>query len=906
MNRSSSRQALLIALLVTAASLVVSAGQQQELPRFRSSVELTSMDVSVLDDRGRPITDLKPEEFRVRVDGAPRRVISATWIPLEAPPGPPAPAAPDGYSSNDSATGGRLILLVIDQPNIRFGGTMGIRKAVYSFIDRLQPSDRAAVVGIGPGSPSTPFTADRDRLKKAVEGMVGQHQESGLFLHSIAMSEALDIQRQVPGVLDKVFNRECLQDPRGGGAFISADVDMCVFEIEQQANEMARSATADGQDTISTIRRLLNALKAIDAPKTMILVSEGFIIEDHTSSVVELGSIAAAARTSIYALKLDDELFAVSASERSAPIATMNDRVARSQGLDELVGASRGALFNVIASGAGIFERIASELSGYYLLGVESGATDKDGKAHPIRVDVNRSAVTVRSRRALLAPTEVRQPRNAREAVVAALQTPLPLSALPLRVATYSLQGPETEKVQILIHADVGTDYSSSRVTSLGYMISDSAGHLVDSHLGNARLQPMMNGVPSALQFAGGASLPPGEYSMKLAVAEGDRVGTVEHTIHAGVLPAAAALRVSDLMVGGPASTGEELLQPTVGYSVVFGVVHGYIEAYGSGVEALRAKYEIAADEKAPALLDVDVTPRLAGDARAIFTRVMPVRQLPPGKYVLRATLSSGADTVKVESRSFEVSTPAVLMTSASSSGLATLSEVYLPVSEAVLSRGFNPNELSRKETVASFRAHVPESALPAFDKGVQFLSNGAYADAEATFKSAIDPDTDSSALIAYLAAVFAAAGNDTEAAGAWQTALIDGAENPQVYDWLVGSLIRNRDLATARSMLEEANSKWPSDTRFARPMALVYATLGQGVQAVRSLERHLAVHKDDIEALFMGVEWIYQLRAAGLSAATPADDLKQAKSYADAYSKAKGPQSALVKQWIGFLESKK
>ena len=44
-----------------------------------------------------------------------------------------------------------------------------------------------------------------------------------------------------------------------------------------------------------------------------------------------------------------------------------------------------------------------------------------------------------------------------------------------------------------------------------------------------------MNGVPSALQFSGGASLPPGDYTLKLAVAEGDRVGTVEHTIHAGV-----------------------------------------------------------------------------------------------------------------------------------------------------------------------------------------------------------------------------------------------------------------------------------------------------------------------------------------------------------------------------------
>jgi hypothetical protein len=126
------------------------------------------------------------------------------------------------------------------------------------------------------------------------------------------------------------------------------------------------------------------------------------------------------------------------------------------------------------------------------------------------------------------------------------------------------------------------------------------------------------------------------------------------------------------------------------------------------------------------------------------------------------------------------------------------------------------------------------------------------------------------------------------------------------VYEWLAGALIRTRDLGTARSMLEEAIAKWPSDSRFARPMALVYATFGQGAQAVRSLERHLADHKDDVEGLFMGVEWIYQLRAAGAWAKSPADDVKLARSYADAYAKAKGPQAALVKQWMGFLERKK
>ena len=237
------------------------------------------------------------------------------------------------------------------------------------------------------------------------------------------------------------------------------------------------------------------------------------------------------------------------------------------------------------------------------------------------------------------------------------------------------------------------------------------------------------------------------------------------------------------------------------------------------------------------------------------------------------------------------MATPAVLMMSAASSTVAVPTDVYLPVSEAMLSRGFNIAEASRKDTVQSFRAHVPEKALPAFDRGVQAFSAGSYPEAETTLKSAIDPDVDSSAIIAYLAAVFAAAGNDLQAAGAWQTSLVDDSDFPQVYDWLAGALLRTRDLGAARSMLEEAVSKWPSDARFARPLALVYATLGQGVDAMRALERHLAAHEDDVDALFMGVEWIYQLHSAGVTLHTSANDLKLAKDCADAYSKAKGPQ---------------
>ncbi len=879
--------------------------QQQELPRFTSSVEVTSLDVSVFDDRGRPVSDLTAADFVVRVDGAPRRVVSAEWVPLQTPDRPATMTVPAGYSSNENASGGRLILIVVDQPNIRFGGTLGIRKAINGFIDRLQPSDRTAVIGLGLGAPSTSFTADRDRLKKTIERLVGQHVPRGIMLHSIGVGEAMDIMRGNNFTLGEVIRRECV-NPRGG-ALEETELDACQFEVDREARDIAMSGAADGRDTIGALRALLTALKNVDVPKTLIFVSEGFLTDGMQQEVTALGTLAAAARTSIYALKLDDTFFQMAASETRLTLSRMDDRAARAEGLEILTGASRGRLFNVVGSATTIFERIESELSGYYLIGVESGASDKDGKAHPIAIaiDARRKGLSVRTRRALIASADVPAPRNPREAVIAALATPMLLAALPIRVATYSLQGPEVQRVQLLIHADVGTDYPSSRVVSLGYVITDLEGRMVDSQAATARLPPVMNGVPSALQFSGGASLPPGEYLLKMAVAEGDRVGTVEHTFRAGVVPA-GPIRVSDLMIGGPVNMGQELLQPTIGYSVVFGSVHGYVEAYGVASSSVTAVYEVAADADGPAILNAEVPPRTAGAARVIFTSTLPVRQLPPGKYYLRARLSSGSVPLKTLTGAFEVSTPAVLMTSASNASGTVASEVYLPVTESLLSKPFTAADALAPATVQIFRDRVLAASRPAFDQGVQALSAGAYTEAEASFKRAVSVDGESAAALSYMAATFAASGHDREASSAWQTALVDGSDLPEIYDWLAGTLMRNRDLGLARGVLEEAVGKWPSDLRFARPIALVYATFGQGQEAVRSLERYLVAHPGDVESMLMGVEWIYQLRSAGVVAHSPAEDLAVARGYAEAYAAMKGPQVALVKQWMEFLERRK
>jgi VWFA-related protein len=879
----------------------VSAQTPSQPPRFQTSVEVTSLDVTVVDDRGHPITALTPADFTIRIDGAPRRVVSAEWVSLVAPPvaAPAAAPPPEGFTSNENVTAGRLIVIAVDEPNIRFGGALGIARAANGFIDRLQPTDRIAVASFGTGAPATSFTADRARIKQVISRMAGQKEagRTGITAHSIALTEALAIENGDRGTLESVQSRECTPSLAGSSV---AQIELCRSEVLAEALTLARDSNREADRTIQGLRDLLIGLRMIDAPKTLILISEGFLLSDEPM-IIELGRLAAEARTSLYALRLDNQMFEM--SDRRAPINPIGDRQARGQGLELLAGASRGTLFTVATAEAPFFERIEAELSGYYLIGVESDPRDRDGKAHPIRVDVARRGATVRSRRQILnAASDARGRRSPRQSMIAALSSPLLSTGLPLRVASFSLQGPERDKVQLLIHADVGSDYPSSRVVSVGYVITDQNGRIADGRTADARLQPVMNGVPSPLQYTAGASLAPGEYLLKLAIAEGDRVGTIEHTINAG-LSEAGGVTMSELMVGGPADSGN-LLQPTIGYTASFGSVHGYMEAYGA-VDAVTVKYEVAADAQGPPLVGADAPGQLIGDDRMIFSRAIAIHQLPPGKYVLRALLTSAGKPLRTLVRAFEVAPPRVLMTSAEGTGSATAdADLFLPVEEAAMKPAFKRDHAVDKATLEPFRSRVPENARAAFDEGVGFLDAGDFARAEQSFKKAIDPDIDSTAGLAYLAAAFAASGHDVQAASAWQTALVDGTDLSQIYQWLGDALIRTREYGEARAILEEAAGKWPADMRFTRPLAMLYATFGRGREAVRTIERYLSDQPDDADVLYVALEWLYQVRSAGAVVHSRAEDLKLAQTYADAYERLGGKQIALVKQWLGYLQN--
>jgi hypothetical protein len=163
-------------------------------------------------------------------------------------------------------------------------------------------------------------------------------------------------------------------------------------------------------------------------------------------------------------------------------------------------------------------------------------------------------------------------------------------------------------------------------------------------------------------------------------------------------------------------------------------------------------------------------------------------------------------------------------------------------------------------------------------------------------------PNLDFMPALTYLAVTFAASGHDAEAASAWQTALVGGSDIPQIYVWLGNALLRTHDFSRARSTLEDARRRWPADTRFARPLAVLNATSGRGYDAVQLLQQYLAANHGDIDALYLGVQWLYHIHLNGGLRRDRAEDLKLAQTYADEYKSANGPKQLLMTQWLDYL----
>ena len=176
------------------------------------------VDVNVVDRDAKPVPTLTPADFELEVNGQPRPIESVQFIstvPTNVTPATPREAA---YTSNESATTGRLLLFVVDEGSLRVGANRTILRTAQSLFDRLAPGDLVGLARLPTGFGGVEFTADRKRVTDALMRVTGAASSRVGMMH-INISEAWALESNDAGTFQSAveprMHRHERTRPRG-------------------------------------------------------------------------------------------------------------------------------------------------------------------------------------------------------------------------------------------------------------------------------------------------------------------------------------------------------------------------------------------------------------------------------------------------------------------------------------------------------------------------------------------------------------------------------------------------------------------------------------------------------------------------------------------------------------------
>jgi VWFA-related protein len=904
-------------LLVVALAAAALSAQEPQGPTFKTGIDVIAVDVAVVDSQGRPVDDLRAPEFSVKIDGEERRVVSAELfkVNVEEARRQVEEKTETFFTSNLTPPNARMIVIAVDQININPGAIKPVLNAASKFLDQLSPLDQVAFITYPEPGPRVNFTTDRLKVRLALQQLVGQPKATGATQLNIGLAEAIAIEtRRDQIMLADVVNRECRRMEAQQRA-------QCERDVIVESSNMLQRARYNATASLDGLRMLFERLALVDGPKSLILISEGLAV-DETADLSWLVTLAGRARTSINVLLVDQHRGDVTVTEQ--PPTENEDRRIRTAGLQTIAAMSRGSLFHIVGTGERIFERLASEISAYYMLGVEQRPGDERTERRRIDVEVRRRDVTVRSRQAYVLSQAAGRRRSPEESLRDALGSPFGVSGVPLRVTTFALQDPTTGKVQLAVAAQVGEAGAKPGEYTVGYLLVDNENRVAGSYAGKRPLTPLAGSPTEPLAFLGGLTVDPGIYTLRFGVVDAEgRRGSVVRDVNAWKL-AGEELAVGDLVVGNVPPSGQGL-RASVEPHVTGDAVAMFLELYSTANttwDGANVTFELADDENSPALstLSGRMAPGRQPTWRAA-TGVLGVGVMPPGRYVARARVQRqgklvgllvrpfvvervegarvvGAATASAAAASFAGSLPAF------DRQAALASDVLGPMLDLAEKRAPALKEAMAEARAGRYGAAALEAlaegdqTTAAFLRGLDFFTKGQLDQAATQLDLASGPRREYFPAAFYLGAVFAAAGRDRDAAGIWQLALGQETRPPAIYPMMADARLRDGLPDAAIEILKPAYALAPTNDEIARRLGVAYVLTGRFADAVPVLDSYLTRDATDEDMLLAAIVAQYEVARAGQALSN--EDRAKLRRYATAY---RGPQVALVDKYLETLQ---
>jgi VWFA-related protein len=246
-------------LIVTSASL---AAQSSTDPVFRATTKLIQVSVIAQDQDGKPVADLKREDFQLFDHGKPQPI----QLFIAEKPAPPEPLAPHTFTNKLARSTGYSVLL-LDANSTIFQDAARMRLAALKALQEIPPDDKIAIYSLWcQFRVAREFTSDRGSLVQyltafspaaggCASGSIGDGTEGTMLAgHAEAVSQASQKTEQ-----QKEFARQA------------------AVSTARTAAEASRIASLEnGSASDQEIQHMADHLAGIPGRKNLIWLADGF------------------------------------------------------------------------------------------------------------------------------------------------------------------------------------------------------------------------------------------------------------------------------------------------------------------------------------------------------------------------------------------------------------------------------------------------------------------------------------------------------------------------------------------------------------------------------------------------------------------------------------------------------
>ena len=377
-------------------------------------MQIVEVDVRVFDRDGQFVSGLTRDDFELIENGLPQQIDALHLVGAGAVAAPDLPASAADVPRRPSTSAARVApqtwIFFFDLNHLSPGGGFDrARKAVEDFVrDRFKDGDLAGILA-GERMINNRLTSVKRELLEAVTQVKPRagHRTRLLELtrewpRLLDFEEAIRIARNETDVVTRAVSRACADDPdlcqRGDP---EAPVRAKAVRIQQEVHQAANQSMA-------ALNGLTSGLAQVPGPKTVVLLSEGFVSQELESTLRSVIGQTARAGARVYAID-------VRGLNRTGNPGIIDQFLADDQcndvqrfdgladGPNSLAVDTGGLMIRNENNIGRALDRIADDSGRYYVLAYQPTNASFDGSYRPIQVRVKRDALRVRARRGYLA-----------------------------------------------------------------------------------------------------------------------------------------------------------------------------------------------------------------------------------------------------------------------------------------------------------------------------------------------------------------------------------------------------------------------------------------------------------------------------------------------------------------------